>query len=145
TLKRGGIIYIGSGCTFVSAHILLEGDKRRVMIGDDCMFSWGIFARNYDSHCIFDIESRETINNPADLIIGSHVWVGQDALIAKGVEIGKGSIIGARSTVFSDAPSFVAVGGTPARIIRNNVSWCRQRFADRAVIDKTLVECLHLG
>lgn len=49
-------------------------------------------------------------------------FVGQGALIvsSKVKNIGKNSIIGARSLVTHDVPSHVIVAGSPARIIRDN-------------------------
>ncbi|EHM02236.1 bacterial transferase hexapeptide repeat protein [Acetobacteraceae bacterium AT-5844] len=56
-------------------------------------------------------------------MIGDHVWIGDDALVLKGVTIGQASIIGARSVVTKDVPPNSVAVGTPARIIRRNVTW----------------------
>lgn len=92
-------------------------------IGDDCLFSSGITIRTTDHHSIIDLDSWEVINRPADVTFGKHIWVGQDCLILKGAEIGDGSIIGARSLVIRSIPSCELWGGSPARMIRRNVSW----------------------
>jgi virginiamycin A acetyltransferase len=36
-------------------------------------------------------------DNKGDIVIGSDVWIGYDALIMSGVHIGDGAIIGSRS------------------------------------------------
>lgn len=65
-----------------------------------------------------------------DTVIGNDVWIGYEALIMPGVNIGNGAIIGARAVVVADVPAYAIVGGNPARVIR-------QRFdpADVAVLE----------
>jgi acetyltransferase-like isoleucine patch superfamily enzyme len=50
--------------------------------------------------------------------IGNDVWIGEGALIRRGVSIGDGAVIAARSVVTRDVPPYAIVGGSPARIIR---------------------------
>jgi len=53
-----------------------------------------------------------------EVVIGSDVWIGQDALILSGVTIGHGSVIAARSVVTKDVQPYSIVAGNPARHIR---------------------------
>ncbi|MFW5501511.1 MULTISPECIES: CatB-related O-acetyltransferase [unclassified Maridesulfovibrio] len=53
-----------------------------------------------------------------DTVIGSDVWIGYDATIMPGVNIGHGSIIGAKSVVTKDVPPYSIVAGNPARVVR---------------------------
>lgn len=92
-------------------------------IGDDCLFSSGIWMRTTDHHSIIDLNTLKPINSPEDVTIGNHVWIGQDCLVLKGVRIGDGSIIGARSTVASYVPKTELWAGSPARMLKSNVSW----------------------
>lgn len=51
--------------------------------------------------------------------IADQVWICSDVFVAPGVTIGRGAVVGARSTVFNDvAPELVAFG-EPARAIRS--------------------------
>lgn len=52
----------------------------------------------------------------ADVTIGNYVWLGDDVLIMKGVTIGEGAIIQARSVVVSDIPALAIAGGHPCRV-----------------------------
>lgn len=54
-------------------------------------------------------------------IIGNDVWIGKDAVIKRGITIGDGAVIGARSLVTKDVPPFAVVGGSPARILKYRV------------------------
>ncbi|MEJ0104613.1 MAG: CatB-related O-acetyltransferase [Bacteroidota bacterium] len=52
------------------------------------------------------------------IIIGDDVWIGTEAFILPGVNIGKGAIIGARAVVSQDIPPYAVVTGNPARIVK---------------------------
>ena len=61
---------------------------------------------------------RSAWDNRGDIIIGSDVWIGYEAVILSGVTIGNGAIIGARAVVTKDVPPYTIVGGVPAKPIR---------------------------
>ena len=65
-------------------------------------------------------------DNKGDIVVGSDVWIGYEAVILAGVTIGDGAIIGARAVVAGDVPPYTIVGGVPARPIR-------KRFSDDVV------------
>ncbi|VTL99358.1 putative acetyltransferase [Pseudomonas aeruginosa] len=50
--------------------------------------------------------------------IGHDVWIGRDALILDGVEIGTGAVVGAQPLANRDVPPYAVVAGSPARVIR---------------------------
>ncbi len=53
-----------------------------------------------------------------DVTIGEYVWLGNEVLIMKGVTIGDGAVIQARSVVVSDIPPLAIAGGHPCRIFK---------------------------
>lgn len=58
--------------------------------------------------------------------IGHDVWVGDNSVVIKGVEIGNGAIVAAGSVVTKDVAPYSIVGGNPARTIR-------MRFSDDVI------------
>ena len=50
--------------------------------------------------------------------INDFVWICTEAFIAPGCNIGKGSVIGARSVVLNDINDWEVVGGNPAKFIK---------------------------
>lgn len=50
--------------------------------------------------------------------IGNDVWVGQRAIVMRGVKVGDGAIIAAGAIVTRDVAAYSIVGGVPARLIR---------------------------
>ena len=50
--------------------------------------------------------------------IGKDVWIGANALIMAGIQIGNGSIIASGSVVTKDVPAYCIYGGNPAKFIK---------------------------
>jgi acetyltransferase-like isoleucine patch superfamily enzyme len=121
-------IDFGRDTTVESAHIAVTEPNRRIIIGDDCMFSSNIEFRTGDSHSIIDNESRKRINLGQDILIGNHVWIGAHAIILKGVVVGNNSIIGTNSLVTGSIPHNCIAAGIPSKTIRNNIDWIRERI-----------------
>lgn len=121
-------INIGDNTTIEGAHIAVTEPESQISLGEDCMLSGNIDIRNGDSHSIIDIASNERINYAEDIIIGNHVWIGNNVQILKGVRIGEDSIIGTRTVVTKDIKPNTIVVGTPAKVVREGVTWNRERI-----------------
>jgi acetyltransferase-like isoleucine patch superfamily enzyme len=119
-------VYWGEDSTS-SGVTCVTNDSRGIFVDDDCMVAANTWMRCSDMHDIFDLDSSEVINNAADVLIESHVWIAQESLILKGAKIRSGSIIGARSLVTGEIPRFSLATGSPAKVIKQNVSWHRTK------------------
>ena len=53
--------------------------------------------------------------------IGNQVWVATDVYLAPGINIGAGSVVGARSTVLHDLPAGKICYGSPAKPVRDRI------------------------
>jgi putative colanic acid biosynthesis acetyltransferase WcaF len=53
------------------------------------------------------------------ILIGERAWVAADVFVAPGVTIGEGSVVTARSSVFSDVSPWVVARGNPARAVKS--------------------------
>lgn len=102
-------VYIGPGCL-----LDLEG---RLTIGPKTTLSPGVTILTHadpgSSHC-----SKLAELYPAhvrDVTIGSNCWLGANATVLAGVNIGDFVVVAAGSVVTSDVPSGVLVAGVPAR------------------------------
>ena len=56
--------------------------------------------------------------NIKPIIIGNNVWLGFDVVVLKGVTIGDGAIIGAKSVVTRDIPAWSIAAGNPAQVVK---------------------------
>jgi len=50
--------------------------------------------------------------------VRDHAWLAADVFVGPGVVIGKGAVVGARSSVFKNVPEWTVVVGHPARFLR---------------------------
>ena len=125
-------------------HYPVNGDKLK--IGKFCSIACGAkFLFTSGNHAMqslstypfpiffeeWNLDARDICSawdNKGDIIIGSDVWIGYEAIILAGVTIGDGAIIGSRAVVTKDVPPYTIVGGIPAKPIR-------RRFDD-AVVEK---------
>lgn len=55
------------------------------------------------------------------VVVEDEVWVSADVYVAPGVTIGKGAVIGARSSVFSDMPPGMICMGSPATPFKQRI------------------------
>lgn len=115
-------------------------NRDRLVIGKFCSIACGArFLFNSANHALGSLSTypfpifyeewgldrshvTEAWDNRGDIIVGSDVWIGYEAVILSGVTIGDGAIIGARAVVTKDVPPYTIVGGAPARAIRRRFS-----------------------
>lgn len=103
------IIKIGNNCGFSGCSIVSDTE---VFIGDNTMFGANVIVGDRDDHPeIYASESKP-------VHIGSHVWIGMNATIMKGVTIGDNAIIAAGALVTKDVPVGEIWGGVPARFLK---------------------------
>jgi acetyltransferase-like isoleucine patch superfamily enzyme len=109
-----GRIDIGNYCLICPGVRISSGS--RITIGDNCMMASGVYITDSDWHGIYD---RAGFGRTLPVSISDNVWIGDRAMICKGVSIGENSIIGAGSVVLSPVPANVIAAGNPARVLRN--------------------------
>lgn len=117
TLSREAEIEIGS-------HVGISGGSicaaRSIVIGDGTMIGANVTITDTDFHSLSPQRRADEgdmgISNPVK--IGKSVFIGTNAIILKGVNIGDNSVIGAGSIVTKSIPPNVIAAGNPCRAIR---------------------------
>lgn len=113
---KPAILRIGNNVAIGDRTEIHVGDS--VEIGDNTLISWDCCIMDRDYHKFDgDIEIKRPVK------IGSNVWIGCNCLIMKGITIGDGAVIAAGAVVTKDVPPATLVGGNPAKIIRENITW----------------------
>ena len=87
-----------------------------IIIGDSVMMANGVYITDSDWHGIYDRTQRDP--EPAPIHIKDNVWLGDHAIVLKGVTIGENSIVAAHAVVSKDVPPNVVVAGNPAQVVR---------------------------
>ncbi len=106
-LVFGKRVFVNAGCKFQ--------DQGGITIGDDVLIGQNVVIATLN-HAM-DPDSRADMT-PKPVHIGNKVWVGANATILPGVNIGEGAIVAAGAVVTKDVPARTVVGGVPARIIK---------------------------
>lgn len=128
--QNNSMVFIGSDTTWESGAIL-SGSGNIVALGNDCMASNSIMIRTSDGHTIFDRSTGNPINDPADVMIGHHVWLGNSSRVNKGTRIGTGAIVGQCAIASGSLDAAALYAGTPARKLKEGVVWSRtHRYED---------------
>ena len=131
-LAQNSSLQIGKEFSIGENYHITVDDNTSILIGNDCMFSIDVFLYSGDCHSIFDVATGKNINSEYEIAkkrkihIGSHVWIGMRATILYNTKINDGSIVGAMSLVKDTVPNNCIGAGTPARVIRKNISWSRE-------------------
>lgn len=142
-IGRGASIYLGvmfdlgpDAQASIGGFSLLNGSRiiadSSITIGDYCLISWNTVLMDtrraprdpaarrkaLESAARSSARRLESDAPGAPIRIGNGVWIGFDSCILPGVQVGDGSIVGARSVVVQDVLPFTVVAGNPARVIR---------------------------
>jgi len=65
---------------------------------------------------------KETFDTEvAEIHLSDGVWLATDVFVSPGVSIGEGTVVGARSSVFSSLPENMICVGSPAKPVRKRV------------------------
>ena len=118
TIEIGNDVYIGPGAKFIASD-------SKIIISDKVLFGprVSIIGGNHSSHIIgklmFDYELSDKLeSDDQPVVISEDVWVGTGAIILKGVNVGRGSIIAAGAVVNKAVGPYSIFGGVPAKFIK---------------------------
>ena len=109
-----GKIKIGKYCLITPGVRIMAAES--IVIGDACMIAHGVYISDADWHGIYD--RAEPVGNTKPVVLEDNVWIGDSAIICKGVTIGENSIIGAGAVVTKNVPPNSVFAGNPAKLVK---------------------------
>lgn len=97
----------------------------KIRIGNNVLIGSRVLIID-NAHGKYDGQDADTPYTPPNLRtlqsepieVGDNVWIGEGAVIQKGVRIGSGCVIAANTVVTKDVPKNSIVAGLPGRIIK---------------------------
>lgn len=129
---NGARLYIGEDLSISQgANIIISGKNKAGYIGSDCMFSSNIKMMNNDGHLLYNIEHPEIRNTPNNIVIGRHVWLGQECIVLNNTIVPSNSMVGCRA-VLNKQYTLDALGGggviagIPACVKKEGIAWERK-------------------
>jgi acetyltransferase-like isoleucine patch superfamily enzyme len=144
----GATIFIGPECEFTAGDLYCGSESSLVFNGDvtatrsaivdarnggsivaerDQLWAANVYVATDDMHRLADLATGARLNPyGAHIRLGRHVWLGRDVTVTGHVEIGDGVVVGMQSMVRGQKiPPNTAVGGIPARVLREGVTWSK--------------------
>lgn len=123
-IEIGEYCYIGERSNIWSAESIKIGN--RVLVSHDVEIhdnnSHSLSAKERHQHFVEMFSRGHPRSLPgvtsAPVVIGDDCWIGFGAAIFKGVTVGRGAVIAARSVVTKDVPPYTVVAGFPAQVIK---------------------------
>ncbi len=86
-----------------------------IVIEDNCMLANGVYITDADWHGVYD---RLSFGRAEPVRLKKNVWVGDSAIICKGVTVGENSIVGAGAIVVDSIPDNCIAAGNPAKVVK---------------------------
>lgn len=113
---------IGSFCSFASGVTVAQPHYMGVTTHQFLFSSWRY--PEFDKLMPHDKQKKIFDENIASkkTKIGNDVWIGQNAVIMAGVNIGDGAVIGSGAVVTKDVPDYAIAVGVPAKVIKYRFS-----------------------
>lgn len=119
-----GVYFWGEGSIEIGDHVTIGKDcivysRESITIGAHSSIAAQCYLIDSD-HGFLSSEQYiwEQKMNSIPIVIGEDVWIAANCTILKGVNIGDGAVIGAKSLVNKDVKSNTVVAGNPARVIK---------------------------
>ena len=116
--SEGAIIEIGDETRLNGACIHA---RSRVSIGKRCLVAANVQIIDSNGHELLLDRPSDRIHSigvSKPIIIGDDVWIGINAVVLPGVNIGNGAVVAANSVVTADVPERSVVIGVPAIVAR---------------------------
>lgn len=111
-VKEGGALTIGHD-SFINDGVSICA-TRSIAIGAHVKIGDMVYIYDTDFHAISP--GQPVRHEP--VVIGNNVWIGSNAMVMPGANIGDHSVIAAGSIVTGTIPPKSLAAGTPARVIR---------------------------
>jgi putative colanic acid biosynthesis acetyltransferase WcaF len=86
-------------------------------IGKDVVIS----QKSYLCAGTHDYRSEAFDIQASPIVIEDEVWVAADVFVAPGVTVGRGTVVGSRSSVFTNLPGMMVCVGCPARPVHSRI------------------------
>ncbi|MEO1342464.1 MAG: acyltransferase [Cyanobacteria bacterium J06635_13] len=109
-------IEIGAN-TYINRNTIIDAIAL-IKIGRDCAIAPNCYITDHDHGLDSQLPPLHQPMIAEKTIIGDRVWIGANATILKGVQIGNDAVVGAGSVVTKDVPEKAIVAGVPTKVIK---------------------------
>lgn len=114
----GNFVSVGRDATFICT-------RAEIHVGDHVMFGPHVFlitgGHRLDllDRCMDEVTDDEKLpEDDQDIVLEGDNWIGANAVVLRGVTVGRGAVVAAGAVVTHDVPSMAVVGGVPATVLK---------------------------
>jgi acetyltransferase-like isoleucine patch superfamily enzyme len=118
---------IDENSVLLGASFFIAENHCSIDIGEGSLIGGGAQIRLGDGHSVIDFREMKLMNKASHVKLHPRVWLGQDCLVLKNVEIGSNTVVGARSVVTKNLPANCLAVGIPAKAVRTGITWLNQK------------------
>lgn len=106
---------IGDNCRINGTYIHA---KKSISLGANTITAAGVNIIDSNGHQLLSPNRARILDEPEAIIIGENVWIGLNAIILKGSQIGDNSVVAAGSVVKGIFPKNSLIQGNPAKLVK---------------------------
>lgn len=119
----GDYVYISNDCRINTTQIgkfCSIGPSVRIGLGAHPTNHLSTFPAFYSkkNRCQISFVDQNKFDEYGNVVIGNDVWIGYNAIVMSGINIGDGAIIASGAVVTKDVKPYSIVGGIPAKHIK---------------------------
>jgi acetyltransferase-like isoleucine patch superfamily enzyme len=121
SVGKGAKLQIGNGFRISPDSSLVCFKK--MTFGDNVRISWEVIIMDNDFHKIKTLDGQ-LLNNPKEIVVGNHVWIGMRSTLLKGTILDDHIIVGSGSLLNRPIRgTHQIIAGNPARVIKEGICW----------------------
>lgn len=114
--QEAGVIILGNHVRINQGTVLVAYEQ--ISIGNDCLIGEYCSIRDANHGSGLGDLIRKQLHDFSSITINNNCWIGRGCVILKGVNLGRGCIVGANSVVNRDVDEEAIAAGVPAKVIR---------------------------
>ena len=128
--RRIGVVMAGKVTIYGTSRTMFGSEPFMISLGDNVHICDGVKFYTHDGGVLPFRRRFPTLDRAAPITVGSNVYIGGNAIVLMGVNIGDDCVIGAGAVVSRSIPAGSVAVGNPARVIKSTRDYLTKAAAN---------------